>query len=510
MRFDFLREPISESQPCGPDLDLEMDADYTNYTLLASGRLPSRYFDSDGTPFDRSTIDLDAELKAIHGFLEETRDARLLTLEMRFQALRGEIVGFSETVQGLAILVTSFWNDFHPQLEDGDITFRLNAIEAIDDQVQVVLPLQFASLTGGGRSSSVSLRSYLVASGAAQARGGEEAMTLDMISQIMSDERQAENLARIHEAITAALNALAEIRNAFLSNGGMMPSFDRVVDVLKQMDGVISKYRPELGGEASAEDAEEEEEAAGGGAGGAVARKPSTASLGRIKSHATADAALRAAEVYFLRFEPSNPAVVLVHQARMLIGRPMVDALDALLPSNSQYATFRFAAGIQFTMDYSRMRDVTTDVQNAGFTEEEVAPEPEPAPPAPVPAAEPEPEMPASEDQASALEDSGSDGTDGATSEDGADQVVDAGAEQQPEVAPEPEPEPSPPPPPAPVEPASFRAGSREEANDLMLGTEAFFKAVEPSSPVPLLLAKARSYLNKDFAAILGELLPES
>ena len=37
---------------------------------------------------------------------------------------------------------------------------------------------------------------------------------------------------------------------------------------------------------------------------------------------------------------------------------------------------------------------------------------------------------------------------------------------------------------------------------------ENFFKLVEPSSPVALLLARARAYVGKDFAAILNELLP--
>ena len=36
--------PISEDDPCGPDLDLEGDADFLNYMASASGQLPASYF----------------------------------------------------------------------------------------------------------------------------------------------------------------------------------------------------------------------------------------------------------------------------------------------------------------------------------------------------------------------------------------------------------------------------------------------------------------------------------
>jgi type VI secretion system protein ImpA len=537
MRFDFLREPISESSPCGPDLDLEMDDDYTNYMLLASGRLPSRFFDDrTGAPFDRSTIDLDAEVKAIRGFLDQTRDARLITLDLRFHALRGEVLGFSEAVQGLAILAATFWAEFHPQLEDGDIIFRMNAVEAVDDQVQVVLPLQYAPLNGPGRSGSVSLRNYLVASGEAPPREGEEGPSIDMIAQIMGDERQVEGLTATHEAIVAALAALAELRNVFLTNGGTMPGFDRVVDVLRQMDAVIGRYRPEIAGTAAAGDEEGEEEES---ADGTPAPRRSSARPGAVKSHQAADAALRAAEVYFLRNEPSSPVMVLLHQARLLIGRPMVEALSALLPDSSGYAAFRFSSGREFSIGFSLMQEVTSNALEAGLLEgeeDEPEPEPEPPPPAPAeslpmpaqspPALELEAEAPPAGEDGYASEEGDPDGEDGYASAEGnpdgeaatdgqsaADEAAESGeAVEAPAtpVVPEADSQAVAEPPPAPPGPTRYRARTREEANDLMLAVEAFFKTAEPSSPVPLLLAKARNYLNKDFSAILGDLLPES
>jgi type VI secretion system protein ImpA len=51
---------------------------------------------------------------------------------------------------------------------------------------------------------------------------------------------------------------------------------------------------------------------------------------------------------------------------------------------------------------------------------------------------------------------------------------------------------------------------SREDAGRMLSAVEQFFRTNEPSSPVPVLLARARTFINKDFNAILAELMPKS
>ena len=56
-----LTAPVSEGDPCGPDLDLEGDPDYLNFMAKAEGLLPASYFSGqDGRPFDRTSVDFDA------------------------------------------------------------------------------------------------------------------------------------------------------------------------------------------------------------------------------------------------------------------------------------------------------------------------------------------------------------------------------------------------------------------------------------------------------------------
>jgi type VI secretion system protein ImpA len=148
-----------------------------------------------------------------------------------------------------------------------------------------------------------------------------------------------------------------------------------------------------------------------------------------VADHAAASAALLVAEQYFARTEPSSPSLILVHQARTLVGQPLVVALDTLLPEMADRALISVdnRAGLQLAM--SRMRSLTADATN--------------------------------------------------------------GATPSPERAPAPD----------------YAAQTRQEAESLIHGVEAFFHRTEPSSPIPMLLAKARTFMNRDFSAILADIV---
>lgn len=59
----------------------------------------------------------------------------------------------------------------------------------------------------------------------------------------------------------------------------------------------------------------------------------------------------------------------------------------------------------------------------------------------------------------------------------------------------------------APV-PEAPPAESRDRAAALMSSVESFFRQVEPSSPIPVLLFKAKTFLSRDFSAIVADLFP--
>src|SRR5258706_10593229 len=87
--------PFASTDPCGPDLDMEGDSDYLNFFAGVEGVLPTTFFTlEDGSPFDRSTVDIKGQLDAIKPLLARTRDIRLLVLQARLLILNKDLGGF--------------------------------------------------------------------------------------------------------------------------------------------------------------------------------------------------------------------------------------------------------------------------------------------------------------------------------------------------------------------------------------------------------------------------------
>ena len=83
MAWDWLKQPVTETEPCGPDLEKSDDPDFLDYYFEAESRLPERYF-TPGVPnllggsedqlFDPRTVLLRGETEAITGLLQRSRD----------------------------------------------------------------------------------------------------------------------------------------------------------------------------------------------------------------------------------------------------------------------------------------------------------------------------------------------------------------------------------------------------------------------------------------------------
>ncbi|SIO01162.1 ImpA family type VI secretion system protein [Vannielia litorea] len=445
MRYDNLFEPISADQPCGPDLLLEDDNDYIEYYFEALDRIPMRFIISSetGEVFDRKSIDIKAEVAAIDKLLERTRCLRLLSLEAQFQALAGRIVGFCECVQAIEGLLARFPEEVHPRIDEGDSTERRNALELLNEMSQVVMPLEHAPLIEDRRAGRFAFRDYELASGAKEPRGQERPVADSgaMLTALQSADNAAE-VDKIYHALAGARAALDQIRTHCVTapSGAFGPQFENVAEVLDAILRFFAEARPDLaGGDAEgAGDGTEGAEAAvaeagegatpdAAGGGTRVASGPPVM-VGPVPNHATAKAALRAVEGYFAAIEPSAPSLLLIRQAQALIGKPLTDALDALLPSKAEEAIVDFGSEEGFMLSVGRLRELAMQ--------------------------EPPSDLP----------------------------VIDTGE----------------------AEPVDCQ--NREQATALISAVEGFFRKTEPSSPVPILLFKAKTYLNRDFSSILSDL----
>lgn len=92
---------------------------------------------------------------------------------------------------------------------------------------------------------------------------------------------------------------------------------------------MVVSARGDLGGAAAPAVEGDAGEVATAGATGAATAITVQTGTAEVPNHRTAYQLLQAVERYFATTEPASLALVLVTQSRLLIGRPLVEALDA-------------------------------------------------------------------------------------------------------------------------------------------------------------------------------------
>lgn len=426
MALDWIKDLVSDSDPCGPDLQAIGDPQFMEYYFNAESRLPERYLLP--TVFDPSSIKIRDEESRITALLKRSRDLRLLTLLTRFQILAGKARGFAEAAEATADVLELWPEEANPPLATARRA-RFDALETLASTPWVVMPLQYLPLTG---SPEVTLRRYLVASGEASPREDEEevnpALILDQLRNPGSRAVTEANLAaleRAHRAFDRISDLTAE--------QGRPVDLSRPMDVMERIGTLIREVFPDI--RAAAAVAAPEAQSAAQSDTAPLVRPPTIAdppAAGSLSSQAEARATLVAIETYLARNEPSSATLLLVAQARQLVGKPLVTALEALLPADAAKATIDFGPQTGFRMTMERLKALTGDMFE-GDAAIPLASQPDPLPP---------------------------------------------------------------------------RITTRPELAAHMRSVELWYRQNEPASPIPILLGRARSWLDKDFESILAEVMP--
>lgn len=355
---------VSPDAPCGEDLLAADDPDFVDYYFNVEDRLPTSYFNlNSGTLFDSRSVDHKGEAAQIEALLKRSRDLRLLGIQAKFQILAGRFKGWCEAVEGMIALMREYPGEVHPT----DPVERQNALEELNANATIVAPLDYAVLLTDRRAGDIIYRGYGTATGKLPLREGEEA---GETGRAIAAFGSSDNIAAV-DALYATLTGIRDGLKAVTqlcqtAAKPFTPRFDRLGDKLDGMIAMIEAARSDLAGGAE-EDVAPAEDTFGEetGAEGVASVTPSgvqtitiTATVGEIADHRAAFRALRALETYFVAREPSSLALILVTQSRILIGRPLVEAIDALLENNSNYATLSFDTEQGFSLSMYRMRDL--------------------------------------------------------------------------------------------------------------------------------------------------------
>jgi type VI secretion system protein ImpA len=332
--------PFSTTDPCGPDLDMEGDADYLNFFAGVEGVLPTTFFSiEDGSPFDRSTADIKGQLDAIKPLLARTRDIRLLVLQARLLILNKDLGGFARNLAATAYWLDKFWDAVHPRPQPGDAA-RSGAIGSLDLPT-VIFPLQYAPLVEARRLGPISYRTWMIATGEVKPRTGEVQQPQATVTEAISTA-DPEVLAAARKNIALVKTSLDSIRNVFLTNGESAG--------LEKLSPLVATIRAFIDPQATAADAgaaaDADADAAGAAAGEAG---PAPTSL------AQASEALAAIADYYSRSEPSSPILLLVRQAHHLIGKSFFEVMNILIPAHVERAAFQIGADQFFDLPLEKL-----------------------------------------------------------------------------------------------------------------------------------------------------------
>lgn len=450
--FDFagLGGAVSDAEPCGPDLDLAGDPDYMNFVARAEGLLPTTFFSGpEGKAFDRTSIDFAAEFATIGPIIERTRDVRLFTLLAKLLILNRDLAGFIGCIGLIDALLKERWGDVHPQAMDGDFAVRTAALESLDDMPPIVFPLQYLPLINHRRLGPISYRSWMIATGEAKPREGEEIHDAASIEVALMEEELPVLIER-REQFQTLQSALTSIRDICVDQLGAnraaklerLPALAEKIRAL--LESIVAKRDPSLAAAPAAGTLSE-----------AAAGTQSSVPAGAVTSNRDVIDALTAIADYFARFEPSNPALLLVRQAEQLMGKSFLDVMRVLVPNQMEQAAVRIGKDQMFDLPIERLSEFA---QVASITQDTSgeAPAPEPLPDSETPS--------------------------------------DAPAAEEPAVSN------------SPLRRIEVR--SRGDATRLLDQIGSFYRAAEPSSPVPFLTDRARSFAERDFLSLLKEFLP--
>jgi type VI secretion system protein ImpA len=351
-----LASPVSENDPCGPDLESAGDIEFMGFMARTEGLLPASYFSGpEGKPFDRSLIDLAAEFASAQPFLTATRDVRLLVVLSKFCILSRYLEGFVTCVNAIAFLLKERWQEVHPRGDNPGFGVRIAVLETLDDSAPVIFPLQYTPLFESRRLGPISYRHFMFASGEAQPREGEQSHDVASLEKaaLEADLARLLGVRSQFESLRGALDSIRKVCVDQLGPSGA-PNLQKLTDLAGKifilLNGLAIKLDPNAG---VAQPNVSEPQAASATTPMALTRQ--------ITSRTEAARALEAAADYFMRFEPSNPALLLIRQAQQLIGKSLFEVLQLLMPAKVEEAKVRFGREQALQIPIERLSQFSSD-----------------------------------------------------------------------------------------------------------------------------------------------------
>lgn len=307
--LEALLSPISDAAPSGEDLSFSSEYD----TIQEARRSDDPSLEQGEWVTDLKVADWPAVSTLCGKLLKDrTKDLRLASWWAEAQTQIQGFVGLSQGYRLVAGLCDRFWDDVHPQVEDGDVEQRIGNLSWLLEHSTKWLRSLPLIQSQQGRFSMADIEN-------AHARRGDgngpDVPTIDAARRATSHEFYL----RLIEVVPDCREALRELENAVDARlGHEGPSFAQANDQLERLGDMVKRFAREAGvlvdGVASEPLFNEPAPTAvattahtGGGATGPA--------FGAIDTRREAIAQLRRVAEFFRRTEPHSPVAYLADKA---------------------------------------------------------------------------------------------------------------------------------------------------------------------------------------------------
>ena len=350
--FDSLLSPISIEDPSGEWLRYENTYDQIEELRRQDDpSLPQGVWKHDLKKADWAKV----QQLCVDALETRSKDLRLAAWLFEAQIHQRGFAALADGFQLLRGLCESFWEDLHPQIDDGDAEMRFAPLRWVDDKLTPVvkaLPItqpetQDAMAYTWADWERALYLSNLVRADPSVAKQGDfkDEITQDKIevsitlTPIHHFQRLAGYLAAAEEARADLARALDELA------GGDAPSLHDLRELLASLSNFVSKLlrqKDEMdGGDGAVGEAESEITT------GAAEELTGLSSSGRIRSRAEAYRQLSIAAEYLLRTEPHSPAPYLVKRAVSWGNLTLIELYRELLAEGANLRTIYSLLGIK-------------------------------------------------------------------------------------------------------------------------------------------------------------------
>ena len=294
---------------CGPDL--EYDPGFMELGQAAAGK-PETQFGPAEPPVWPQVRELSESL------FGQTRDLRVALLWSRAAVNMGGLEGLAPSLHLIHDLLGNFWNELHPQPDDGDTFARVSVLGSLDSLEGLLGDVRNSQLIFDRRMAGLRMRDVEVAHEKLDPRPEDTSYNTTQIEGMFGEV--PELTERLKAAVTSSLEGLAKLRMLMDERFGM-----EAVET-KQLKTMLTGVQSLIPGEAPAEE-EAASEDSGGSSGGGRRGAP-----GSIESRQDAVRAINAICAFLERTEPTNPAQLLLRRAERLIDKNFIQLVRDLAP----------------------------------------------------------------------------------------------------------------------------------------------------------------------------------